>query len=67
MLPAVTCELNYLILKFLACKTGSNFFFCLIALENSVNLTLKDIFANTETLDAKLIKEPAHRRQSSKL
>eukprot|EP00795_Rhopilema_esculentum_P013242 gene13242-4068_t len=36
-------------------------------LENNVDLTLKDIFANTEALDAKLIKEPAHRRQSSKL
>ncbi|XP_065052354.1 Golgi SNAP receptor complex member 2-like [Rhopilema esculentum] len=39
----------------------------LLALENNVDLTLKDIFANTEALDAKLIKEPAHRRQSSKL
>eukprot|EP00112_Aurelia_sp_Birch-Aquarium-sp1_P008160 Seg1896.3 transcript_id=Seg1896.3/GoldUCD/mRNA.D3Y31 product="Golgi SNAP receptor complex member 2" protein_id=Seg1896.3/GoldUCD/D3Y31 len=39
----------------------------LTGLEKDIESTIQEIFANSEKLDSKLIKEPAHRRQNSKL
>ena len=38
-----------------------------VELEKDIESTIQEIFSNSEKLDAKLIKEPAHRRQNSKL